>query len=173
MNIELIPAASSDRPTLENLLQLYIHDFSEHWAGTPNGELDSTGRFAAYPLDPYWLDPTYQPLLIHVDQHLAGFALLNAHSHVGETIDHNVAEFFIVRKHRRSGVGRRVIHRVFDQHPGEWEIAVARRNVAALAFWRSAVRSHLQAQRIEERDVQSPHWNGPLLRFRIDAQYST
>ena len=168
MNIELVPAKQEDRTTLDNLLQLYIHDFSEHWAGRPDGELEPDGRFAPYPLDPYWSDVTCIPLLVKVDSHLAGFVLLNAQSHVDAPVDHNVAEFFIVRKHRRCGVGTRVIQQIFDRYPGQWEIAVARRNVSALAFWRKVVAQ--RANEVDDRDVQSSRWNGFVLRFRIEPR---
>ena len=53
--IEVTPARAGEKPVLANLMQLYIHDFSEHWAGTSNGELQHDGRFADYPyLDSYW-----------------------------------------------------------------------------------------------------------------------
>jgi predicted acetyltransferase len=50
-----------------------------------------------------------------------------------------------------------------------WEAAIARRNVAALAFWRRAIGEHPLSQQIEEIDVSRPDWNGPVLRFRIRA----
>lgn len=47
-----------------------------------------------------------------------------------------MAEFFVVRKHRRSGVGFQAVRQLIGARPGQWEIAVVRANVGALAFWR-------------------------------------
>lgn len=160
-------ADPSERVTLHNLMQLYVHDFSEHWSGTSNGNLQANGRFADYPLDAYWRDAEHIPLILRIEDHPIGFALLNNISHSGEPVDRNMAEFFIVRKHRRSGIGRQAAQTIFSRYPGIWETAVARRNVAALAFWRKAAGQHPQASELQELDIASPAWNGPVIRFRI------
>jgi predicted acetyltransferase len=167
MNVELHQAIPSDRPTLANLMQLYTHDFSEHWAGRVDGELGEDGRFPDYPLDSYWQQPKHVPMLIRVNGQLGGFALVNDVSHTGRPVDRNMAEFFVVRKHRRCGVGLLAAHLIFSRHPGQWEIAVARRNTAALAFWRKAIRQHPLATEIDETDVASQAWNGPVIRSRV------
>jgi len=167
MNVELIQAAPGDRAALANLMQLYVHDFSEHWAGRAEGELGEDGRFPDYPLDVYWSEPTHVPLLIRVNGHLGGFALVNNASHLGCPVDRNMAEFFIVRKHRRSGAGILAAHGIFSRHPGQWEIAVARRNSAARAFWHKAIRNHPFAIDIDETDAAMPTWNGPVIRFLV------
>lgn len=166
-DIQVDRAGAHERAALENLMQLYIHDFSEFWMDRPEGELGADGRFEAYPLDPYWREADHIPLLLRRAGVLIGFALLDAHSHSGGSLDRNVAEFFIVRKHRRGGVGTAAAHAIFGRYPGHWEAAVARRNQAALAFWRRAVASHPRVSKIQELDVTSADWNGPVLRFRI------
>ncbi|MDP1625808.1 GNAT family N-acetyltransferase [Parvibaculum sp.] len=166
--IDVTPARPDEKPVLANLMQLYIHDFSEHWAGMANGELQNDGRFPAYPhLDAYWSDPARIPLLLRREGVLIGFALLNDHAHGGVAVDRNMAEFFIVRKHRRGGMGTAAAHAVFSRYPGSWEAAVARRNLAALAFWRKAIASHPHVRDIEEIDISTKEWNGPVIRFRI------
>jgi predicted acetyltransferase len=53
--IEVAAAKFSERGVLDNLFQLYVHDFSEQWVGTPRGEVGVDGRFEPYPwLDSYW-----------------------------------------------------------------------------------------------------------------------
>ncbi|QUD90713.1 GNAT family N-acetyltransferase [Phenylobacterium montanum] len=151
------------------MMQLYAHDFSEQWAGSERGELDEHGRFVDYPLEPYWRDPDHIPLLLRSDGHLIGFALLNAEAHSGRPTDRNMAEFFIVRKHRRGGLGTLAAHAIFALYPGQWEAAVARRNLAALAFWRRAAASDPQVSEIEEIDLDDASWNGPVIRFRVGA----
>jgi hypothetical protein len=46
---EMVLATAEQRPALENLFQLYIHDFSEQWADRAEGEIEEDGRFAPYP----------------------------------------------------------------------------------------------------------------------------
>lgn len=163
-DLEITMAQPHERAVLDNLMQLYIHDFSEQWWDQARGEVRADGRFEPYRLDAYWSEPGHIPLLIRRGGHLAGFALLNTHSHSGRAIDRSVAEFFILRKHRRGGVGLAAAQAIFARYPGVWEAAVARRNTGALPFWRKVVASHAEA---EEIDVVSDDWNGPVLRFRV------
>ena len=112
---------------LQNLFQLYVHDFSEFWAGTVRGDLSADGLFEPDPhLDSYWTDPKREALFIHVHGALAGFVLINDHSHSGQPLDHSIAEFFVVRKYRGQGVGRQAAHAAFARHSGVWEAAIAR-----------------------------------------------
>jgi predicted acetyltransferase len=74
-----------------------------------------------------------------------------------------MAEFFVVRKHRRGGVGSAAMAAIVARYPGLWEAAVARRNVQALPFWR---RIAAQNAEVEELDLDTAAWNGPILRFR-------
>jgi predicted acetyltransferase len=166
MDIGLERAGPERREMLENLFQLYTHDFSEHWAGQAQGALGEDGRFAPYPdLDSYWTDADRDAWLIRADGALAGFALVNGFAHSGQPVDFSVAEFFVARKYRRGGVGLAAATQLIQPRPGQWEAAVVRANVAALPFWRrvAAAVSH----QVDERDHEDDLWNGPILRFRV------
>ena len=167
MNLSIDVAARAERPILDNLMQLYIHDFSEQWAGQARGELQDDGRFPAYPLDAYWIEADRTPLLIRVGGKVAGLALINRYTHSGLEADASMAEFFVVRKHRRSGVGTAAAQTIFDRYPGQWEAAVARRNLGALPFWRKAAATHRACSDLREIDSTGARWDGPILRFRI------
>lgn len=172
-DVEVSLAAPEEKSALANLFQLYVHDFSELWSGTDDGELTDQGLFPPYPyLDAYWDEETRIPLLVRAGGRLAGFALINGRSHSGLEVDRNVAEFFIVRKHRRSGVGAAAAREIFQRWPGTWEAAVARLNVAALAFWRKAVGGCPGLTRVDELDRRTEDWDGPILRFRIEPEPS-
>ena len=163
--IEIQVAQAHQNFTFENLMQLYVHDFSEQWADQTRGEVDENGLFEAYPLEPYWRDDgEHIPLLLWHGECIVGFALLDKHSHAGHTVDRNMAEFFILRKHRRGGVGLAAARAIFRRYPGVWEAAVARRNVGALHFWRKVAADYAG---IEETDIVSDDWNGPVLRFLV------
>jgi predicted acetyltransferase len=165
MTVTLTEAEPSQAPVIQNLAQLYIHDFSEFWAGTSKGDLLPDGRFEAYPLDDYWTRPNWSALLIWSGGVLAGFALVNDLAHSGQPIDHSVGEFFILRKHRGQGVGRLAAEAVFARHPASWEVAVARKNLQAERFWRGAIEHAAEATDIQELDLAGDRWNGPIFRF--------
>ncbi len=133
--IELIKATPADQSRLENLLQLYIHDFSEILELTP----DDDGRFG-YPLAQYWSDDGRFPFLIRTNGRLIGFVLVSKGSQVtGEPNVFDVAEFFVVRGARRQGVGLAAALRLFASFSGTWEVRVMERNAGALPFWERAV----------------------------------
>ena len=165
-DIDIAIARPDQREAIANLLQLYVHDFSELWTGSDRGELRGNGRFNDYPgLDRYWSEPDHIPLLIASEGRLVGFAFLNRHSHSGGEPDWNVGEFFIVRKYRRGGYGSAALAAILKRWPGQWEAAVVRANVGALAFWRRAIAANPSVTGVTEVDVSGEDWNGPVLRF--------
>jgi predicted acetyltransferase len=155
--------------TLTNLFQLYAHDFSEQWFDRPEGELGEDGRLEEYGLmDRYWSEPDHEAMLIRRDGRIAGFVLVNAYSHSGLPLDHQIAEFFVARKHRRARIGKTAALQVIAARPGQWEIAVARRNEAAKPFWRAvAAAAAAEGAKIDELDQDDDRWNGMILRFWV------
>jgi predicted acetyltransferase len=80
----------------------------------PAGEVGADGRFADYPLDPYWNRSGWSADLIRVGLEIAGFILINDQTHSGLPADRNVAETFILRKHRRQGIAQAAVRQTFD-----------------------------------------------------------
>ncbi len=152
-------------------MQFYTHDFSEYWAGTGKGELGADGRFAPYPLTPYWSRPGWQALLLYQAEALAGFALINDQAHSMQPTNYNLAEFFVLRKYRGVGVGRMAASQVFTNHPGQWEVAVARKNIPAYRFWRKTIASLASAANMQEIDAHDDSWNGPIIRFLSRSEH--
>jgi predicted acetyltransferase len=163
--VSVTDAAAAQAPVIQNLMQLYTHDFSEFWGGTARGDLNAQGLFDAYPLEEYWTKPTCSAMLIWCGHALAGFSLVNDQTHSGLAADRNMAEFFILRKHRGRGVGRIAAEVIFSRRPGLWEVAVARRNARALEFWHKTIRRSAKTSNFQELDLQNERWNGPILRF--------
>jgi len=162
-------AAGDEASIVANLMQLYIHDFSELWFDRAiEGELEADGRYADYPgLDAYWRDPTREAWLFRIAGRPVGFALVNDAAHTPTPVDRAVAEFFVVRKHRRRGVGLAAAHALFGSAWGVWEAAVVRRNAGALAFWRRAAETYPGVRDIVEEDRRDARWDGAVLRFRV------
>ena len=161
MQIALLPAAASDRAALANLIQLYLYDFSE----ITGADVDERGCFTYPLLDSYWAEAERYPFLIRIESNLAGFALVNRYSRLLNPFDgHAVAEFFVMRKYRRVGIGRAAAVQLFDRFPGRWEIASIATNVPAQAFWRSTIDMYTGG-RYHEVWLQDAGWRGPVQSF--------
>jgi len=163
-HLEVIPAAAAEAPIIENLLELYVHDFSEF----RDVEIGEDGRFGYPPLALYWSEPDRHPFVVKVDGKLAGLVLVKrgpgisgsqipgsqvsgslsgsqiSSSLSGSQISSNgavwdMAEFFILRGCRRRGIGTQVAHQVWRRFPGPWEVRVMQANVPAQGFWAGAI----------------------------------
>jgi predicted acetyltransferase len=51
----------------------------------------------------------------------------------------DVAEFFVLRRYRRAGVGRRAALLLWNRLPGKWTVRVVDENASGRAFWRAVV----------------------------------
>jgi predicted acetyltransferase len=134
--IEVIPATLEQRPILGNLLEPYAYDFGEFH----DLELGADSRFGYKNLPLYWREPARHPLLVRIDGELGGFVLVKKGSEVsGDKTVWDMAEFFIVRRHRRHGIGTAVAHKVWRRFPGPWEVRVMDANRSAHLFWELAI----------------------------------
>ena len=132
-SVALQRASIADEPLLANLLELYMHDMSEFFPL----KLNPQGRFVYDRLSLYWSQPdSRHAYIISVNGDVAGCALVarsSAASADPDVLDLN--EFFVLRSHRRRGIGEQAAHLVWDKHPGDWVVRVAKTNHRALAFW--------------------------------------
>jgi predicted acetyltransferase len=134
--VEVLPAAAGQAFILDNLFQLYAHDFSEFH----DVEIGANGRFVYKNLPLYWSEPGRHPFLIWLDGTLAGFALVKQGSEIsGVESVWDMAEFFVLRAYRKRGIGTRVAHEVWNRFPGAWEVRVLQANVLAQQFWAGAI----------------------------------
>jgi predicted acetyltransferase len=77
-----------------------------------------------------------------------------------------MAEFFILRRYRRQGVGARAARAVFDRFPGAWQVRQRPENAAAIAFWRRVIDRHT-AGRFREVLWNDERWQGPVQFFTL------
>jgi predicted acetyltransferase len=168
MQITLLPAAASDKPALANLMQLYHYDLSE----VTGADVDQHGRFDSACLEAYWAEADCHPFLIRVDQQLAGFALVNRQSRLRTPFHgHSIADFFVLRRYRRQGVGRTAAMLLFDRFPGAWEVSSGADNVPGHVFWRGVV-DHYTGGHYAETWLQTPIWRGPVESFVVPVPRS-
>lgn len=166
MDVELTRAARETAPLLENLFQYYVYDFSES-LGLDVGD---EGKFAQPSLAAYWQDTSRHPFLARVAGRYAGFALVHQCSRLtGDPAVYDVAEFFVLRKYRRRGVGAALARQLFDLFPGRWEVRQLLANEAATHFWRSVIGGYTQG-RYEQTLLDNERWRGPVQMFDSSAR---
>lgn len=122
-------ARATQRPVLWRLLQLYLHDFSE----MDGRALNDRGEFEYRYFENYWSDRDRVALLAKVDGEWAGFALIRLGTR------NQIAEFFVLRKYRWAGVGRRLAAECFQRYPGRWRVHQTKQNGSAVKFWRAVI----------------------------------
>jgi predicted acetyltransferase len=145
--VSLDAATAADSTLLANLLELYIHDLSDVFDIT----LGADGRFGYPRLALYWSEPDRRfAFIIRCDGRVAGFALVVRGSPVVSDPDVlDVAEFFVVRRYRRSGVGRAAAFLLWNRIAGNWTIRVAEDNASAVSFWTCTAREYGGADKRE------------------------
>jgi predicted acetyltransferase len=164
-------ASGSERRFIECLIQFYMYEFA--WVDSPCsihmefGDQDSYPPFAN--LDRYWRIEGFHPLLIRVEERVAGFALINTRSRRSEKVEFNMTNFFIAREYRRRGVATEAVHLILAQYPGRWEIAVAEHNVAAKMCLPRALAAAPNVSRIVRLEGDGRHWRGPVWSFQSAA----
>jgi predicted acetyltransferase len=160
MNVRVDVAAPGSRPCIEALMQLYVYDFSEIMPL----DVDEDGHFSPPSLDAYWSEPGHGAFLIRADDQLAGFALLEPRSRITDAPVNDMAQFFVMRRYRKSGVGQAAATTLFDRFLGPWEVRQAPVNLAATAFWRRVIERYTSGK-FEESVVTDGTWRGTVQRF--------
>jgi predicted acetyltransferase len=75
-----------------------------------------------------------------------------------------MAEFFIMRKYRRQGIGEYVARQIFNQFPGAWQVGQIYENQSAIVFWRSVINRYSGGD-FQEHELNNEIWHGPIQSF--------
>jgi predicted acetyltransferase len=164
-SVSVTVARSFERRFIESLIEFYIYEFLE-MERLCSIRMECAGQDCYPPfanLHRYWRIEGFHPLLIRMEERLAGFALINTHSRRGGKVELNMAEFFIAREHRGRGVATEAVRLILAQYPGRWEIAVAEHNVAANVFWSRTLSATPSVSRVVRLEGT---WRGPIWSFR-------
>jgi len=136
---------------LRNLFEHYCHDMSE-WLDFDTRD-DGSYR---YDTTSVWTQGS-KAYLARIGHSIAGFALIRSGSEwLGDIGAHDVQEFFVMRRFRRRGIGKRMATLVWNEHPGEWLVRVLEVNAPAIVFWKAAISdfsmgSYQESQRVIDK----------------------
>lgn len=157
MNIQIEEVLIEKKPVLRNLLELYKYDFSEF-----DGEdINDSGLYGCKYLDYYWTENGRYTFIIRIDNKIAEFILIRSKIKAEETI-YFMSEFFILKKYRGNGIGRKAEFIVFDRFPGIWVVGQIPNNIPAQKFWTKVINEYTGGN-FEE--VVLDDWDGPVQRF--------
>jgi predicted acetyltransferase len=134
--LEPIRAGAEHQSAMGNLLELYIHDFSE----LVPIDVGDDGRYGYKSLPLFWSDNSRLPFLARLDVKLVGFVLVTQSSEPsgdGEAWD--MAESFVLRRYPHRGIGTQLAEKVWLHCPGRWQIGVMEKNILARKFWESSI----------------------------------
>jgi predicted acetyltransferase len=146
VDVSIEPVEVAEKPILWRLLQLYIYDFTEF----EDMPMDEHGEYKYRYFEEYWAPAAGEsrfPYFIRADGALAGFAMVRFVN--GK---HVMAEFFVMRRFRRGGVGRDAVKRVFEAHGGDWIVHEHPANLVAQEFWPRIIGEATNGQFEQERE---------------------
>lgn len=156
--LEIRRATTEDRLPIFRMLELYQYDLSDIF----DQDLDAHGEYG-YNLDRYWMDDRCHPFVATVNSRYAGFALVDDAVKVGAG-GHWVDQFFVLKKYRRSNVGKALALHVFRELQGQWEIGQMLNNRAAQEFWRKVIAEYTSGSFVEHQ-LAGERWNGYVQCF--------
>ena len=148
MSLILVSARERDPIVLRHLMELYRYDFSE----LDGSDVGEGGEFGYRYLDAYWTESERHAFLFQVERRWAGFALVRSGA------PHDLAEFFVMRKYRRRGIGRSAAQEVFRRFPGRWQVRQRSYNPAATTFWREAIPAPYTETVTDDEVTQEFEW---------------
>lgn len=159
MTLKVFEASAQDKPIVRRMLELYQYDLSPF----ASVDLNEHGEFGYAYLDYYWTERGRYPFLATLAGKLVGFALVNTHHCLPES-EYSMAEFFVMKRYRRQGLGQALARHVFAQHRGIWEIRQLPDNARATFFWKRTIGLYTAGAFKEILDGYG-EWKGPILQF--------
>lgn len=142
-DIHLMPATLAEHSIIQNMGRFYVYDMSEHMGFEPGWEIPADGLYECIDFKKYWTDSNAFPYLIYYNKELAGFVIVDKKGS-NNSIEFNMAQFFILRKFKNKGVGRYIAFECFNTYKGIWEVMVLPGNTGAYQFWQSIIKQYTQ-----------------------------
>lgn len=162
-DIQVSKASVEQSSIIAQLYELYTYEMTD----LADFDINEDGFYRYSDLPYYWQDSNKYPFLIWVNKKLAGFVLIQKGSPIDENPDiWDIAEFFIMRKFRKQGIGQFVAKYIWSRYKGPWQVRVWDNNIVAHAFWNNVIQEFVKKP-IEPTKCTYPGHDG-LLIYRFD-----
>lgn len=143
--MKIISVSTSNIQTYLNLAQCYEAEFSSLTHKQPN----ASGIFE---LDTYPME-LVQCYILTIQDIPAGIAAI---SFKDENFN-EMCEFYVIPYFRKNGVGSNFAHKLWQTHPGNWEIKQIENAQYATIFWRKTISAHNDTTYLEDQHVDE-YW---------------
>ena len=140
-SLELVPATIEDYPTIQNMGRFYVYDMTEYMGGDADWNIPENGLFECIDFKKYWDQPDTSPFIVRKNKEIAGFVIVDKKGS-DQQVDFNMAQFFILRKFQKKGIGRAVAEHCFNRFVGVWEVMVMPKNEGAYQFWKKVIMTY-------------------------------
>lgn len=162
-DITIIKANKEQSSVIAQLYELYTYEMTV----LADFDINDNGYYGYDDLPLYWQEPHKYPYLIWVNKKLAGFVLIQKGSPIDKELNvWDVAEFFIMRKFRRKGIGQSVAHQLWTQHEGPWQVRVWDNNKIAHAFWKHVIQKFVKEPVVPIKMAYQGHDGLLVYRFK-------
>lgn len=139
-----------DKRILFRLLQYSLFEES----ATDLNEMNDEGLYTYKWFDRYFTDDDRLAFFIKekVSYKLLGFVMINEYV---QRIDkgHSIAEFMILPKYRRKGIGKQVAIECFTMFDGNWEVSPSYGSEKAYLFWKNAIDTYTNRENKYEDQI--------------------
>ena len=139
MPITLEPIRKEQKSVFIQLMELYNYDFSLY----SGDDVNEYGYYGYDHIDDYGNEEGRFAYFIRVADKLAGLVLVRTACEFNDLPNpRSIAEFFVLQKYRRQGVGKAAAILAFDKHPGDWEVSQFGNNLPAQQFWQAVIAAY-------------------------------
>jgi len=123
-----------EKEILDKLMQLYLHDISLYF---PIEYDEKTILYKYNYINKYFNNEENKAFFIQNDKNIVGFILINI------TKEKNIVqEIFILNNHKRKGIGKIAVNKIFEKYKGIWEVKSLPNKKSAEEFWISTIKEY-------------------------------
>ena len=147
MDVDFIEVKIEHKNLLWNLLQKYLYELSYVYGD----DIEDDGNYSYDYFENYFNpEENREALIFRYDDKIIGFCMINDHSFNENSINYSMAEFSIVPKYRKNGLGKRAISKVLSQRKGKWQIKYSLDNPTAQKFWENVLSDYKSTETLLE-----------------------
>jgi predicted acetyltransferase len=148
-----------EKEILRNLLEKYNYEFSQY----EKTDVNNLGLYGFDYMDYYWMEKNKFPYFIKINNLLVGFAMVTDHRDINIETDYTMAEFSILFKYRKMGIGKNVVKQLFEKHKGKWQIKFHPKNEISEIFWTNVVKEYTKGNyEIIENNEETIYRDGTI-----------